>query len=80
MSTNQKNTILYLGYKTMTAERKSQVRMPVYPDCCIYGDKGYMRADVQFDLFETTRIRQEFLYRLNQKLDVLYMKVNRIQR
>ena len=33
----------------------------------IYGDKGYIGADVQLDLFETAHIRLECPYRLNQK-------------
>ncbi len=31
------------------------------------GDKGYVGADVQLDLFETARIGLECPYRLNQK-------------
>ena len=38
-----------------------------YHDCSIYGDKGYIGADVQLDLFETAHIRLECPYRLNQK-------------
>ena len=38
-----------------------------YHDCSIYGDKGYIGADVQLDIFETAHIRLECLYRLNQK-------------
>ena len=38
-----------------------------YHDCSIYGDKGYVGADVQLDLFETAHIRLECLYRHNQK-------------
>ena len=38
-----------------------------YHDCSIYGDKEYIGADVQLDLFETAHIRQECPYRLNQK-------------
>lgn len=38
-----------------------------YQDCHIYGDKGYIGADVQLDLFETAHIRLECPYRLNQK-------------
>lgn len=38
-----------------------------YHDCSIHGDKGYIRADVQFDLFETGHIRLECPYQLNQK-------------
>ena len=38
-----------------------------YHDCNIYGDRGYIGADVQLDLFETAHIRLECPYRLNQK-------------
>lgn len=38
-----------------------------YRNCSIYGDKGYIGADVQLDLFETAHIRLECPYRLNQK-------------
>lgn len=38
-----------------------------YHDCSIYGDKGYIGADVQLDLFNTAHIRLECPYRLNQK-------------
>ena len=38
-----------------------------YHDCNIYGDKGYIGADVQLDLFETAHVRLECPYRLNQK-------------
>ena len=34
---------------------------------CIYGDKGYIGADVQLDLFETAHIKLECPYRHNQK-------------
>ena len=40
---------------------------PLYHDCSIFGDKGYIRAEVQLDLFETANIRLECPYRLNQK-------------
>lgn len=39
----------------------------VYHDCSIFGDKGYISAEVQLDLFETANIRLECPYRLNQK-------------
>lgn len=39
----------------------------VYHDCGMYGDKGYIGADMQLDLFETARIRLECPYRVNQK-------------
>lgn len=38
-----------------------------YHDCSIYGDKGYIGANVQLDLFETAHVRLECPYRLNQK-------------
>ena len=38
-----------------------------YHDCSIYGDRGYIGADVQLDLFDTAHIRLECPYRLNQK-------------
>ena len=39
----------------------------VYHDCSIFGEKGYIGAEVQPDLFETANIRLECPYRLNQK-------------
>ena len=33
----------------------------------IFGDKGYVSARVQLDLFETANIRLECPYKLNQK-------------
>ena len=39
----------------------------LYHDCSIFGDKGYIGAEVQLDLFETANIRLECPYRLNQK-------------
>lgn len=38
-----------------------------YHDCTILGDKGYLSASVQLDLFETSEIKLEVPYRLNQK-------------
>lgn len=38
-----------------------------YHDCSVYGDKGYIGADIQLDLFETAHIRLECPYRVNQK-------------
>ena len=38
-----------------------------YHDCMILGDKGYLSAPVQLDLFETANITLEVPYRLNQK-------------
>lgn len=39
----------------------------IYHDCDIFGDKGYISAEIQLDLFETANIRLECPYRLNQK-------------
>jgi len=36
-------------------------------DCSILGDKGYINADVQLDLFQTANIRLEVPMRINQK-------------
>ena len=36
-------------------------------DCSILGDKGYINADVQLDLFQTTNISLEVPMRINQK-------------
>lgn len=38
-----------------------------YQDCMMPGDKGYLYAEVQQNLFETARISLEVPYRLNQK-------------
>ena len=38
-----------------------------YHDCSIFGDRGYIGANVQLDLFETAHIKMEVPYRLNQK-------------
>ena len=38
-----------------------------YHDCMILGDKGYLSAPVQLNLFETANITLDVLYRLNQK-------------
>ena len=38
-----------------------------YHNCTFIGDKGYLSASVQLDLFETSQIRLEVPYRLNQK-------------
>jgi hypothetical protein len=38
-----------------------------YHDCGIVGDKGYLSAEVQLDLFETANIRLETPSRSNQK-------------
>lgn len=38
-----------------------------YEECTFIGDKGYLSADMQLDLFETVHIRLEVPYRLNQK-------------
>ena len=39
----------------------------LYGDCSIFGNKGYISAEVQLDLFEIANIRLEWPYRLNQK-------------
>lgn len=41
--------------------------MLTFHDCNMYGDKGYVGADLQLDLFETAHIRLECPYRVNQK-------------
>ncbi len=59
---------------SLTAETESidsekwlfDYKLQEYKDS-IYGDKGYIGADVQLDLFETAHIRLECPYRLNQK-------------
>ena len=38
-----------------------------YHDCMILGDKGYLSAPIQQDLFQTANITLEVPYRLNQK-------------
>lgn len=38
-----------------------------YQQCTIIGDKGYLSAEIQLDLFESVEIRLEVPYRLNQK-------------
>ena len=38
-----------------------------YHDCMILGDKGYLSAPIQQDLFDTAHITLEVPYRLNQK-------------
>lgn len=38
-----------------------------YQDCSLFGDKGYIGAEVQLNLFETAGIKLEVPYRLNQK-------------
>ena len=43
------------------------IRRQVYHDCNIFGDKGYLSAEVQLDLFETANIKLECPYRLSQK-------------
>lgn len=39
----------------------------LYHDCSIFGDKGYIGAEIQLDLFETAHIRLECPYKLSQK-------------
>nr|MCR5065343.1 IS982 family transposase [Bacteroidales bacterium] len=38
-----------------------------YHDCSIFGDRGYISASMQLNLFESANIRLEVPYRLNQK-------------
>jgi hypothetical protein len=38
-----------------------------YHDCTILGDKGYLSAPIQLNLFETANITLDVPYRLNQK-------------
>ena len=40
---------------------------PMYHDCSIFGDKGYIGAEMQLDLFTTANIKLECPYWLNQK-------------
>ena len=37
-----------------------------YSNCTVIGDRGYISAQVQLDLFETANIRLEVPYRCNQ--------------
>ena len=36
-------------------------------NCTVIGDRGYISAQIQLDLFETANIRLEVPYRTNQK-------------
>ena len=38
-----------------------------YHDCSIFGDRGYISASMQLDLFESANIWLEVPYRLKQK-------------
>ena len=38
-----------------------------YSNCTVIGDRGYISAQIQLDLFETANIRLEVPYRTNQK-------------
>lgn len=40
---------------------------PLYHDCSIFGDRAYIGAEIQLDLFETANVKLECPYRLNQK-------------
>ena len=51
----------------LISRRQFNDRKKKTADCSIYGDKEYIGADVQLDLFETAHIRLECPYRLNQK-------------
>lgn len=50
----------------MTATSVHDIRWE-YHDCMMLGDKGYLSAEVQKNLFETANINLEVPYRLNQK-------------
>ena len=39
-----------------------------YSNCTVIGDRGYISAQVQLDLFATANIRLEVPYRTNQKV------------
>ena len=38
-----------------------------FHDCGIFGDRGYVSASMQLDLFESANVRLEVPYRLSQK-------------
>jgi len=38
-----------------------------YSNCTVIGDRGYISAQIQLDLFETANIKLEVPYRCNQK-------------
>lgn len=40
---------------------------PLYNDCSIFGDRAYIGAEIQLDLFETVNVKLGCPYRLNQK-------------
>ena len=42
--------------------------MQTRSNCTVIGDRGYISAQVQLDLFETANIRLEVPYRTNQKV------------
>ena len=46
----------------LISRRQFNDRKKKTADCSIYGDKGYIGADVQLDLFETAHIRLECPY------------------
>lgn len=41
-----------------------------YHDCMMLGDKGYLSAEIQKNLFELANISLEVPYRLNQKTGI----------
>lgn len=51
-----------------------------YHDCKLLGDKGYLSAQYQLDLFESSNIQLEVPYRLNQKNFKPYPKLLRSKR
>jgi len=38
-----------------------------YHNCSVFGDRGYISASIQLDLFETANVKLEVPDRLNQK-------------
>ena len=62
--------ILVINYQIVTFENVkifSWTLVVDYSNCTVIGDKGYISAQVQLDLFETANIRLEVPYRCNQK-------------
>ena len=44
-----------------------------FQNCTIIGDRGYIGAAIQLDLFEKANIKLEVPYRSNQKIGNLYL-------
>ena len=49
-----------------------------YSNCTVIGDRGYISAQVQLDLFETANIRLEVPYRCNQKNEPIPLSNNSV--